>query len=135
VPRTLPKYVAHRANGLAWHGGRQHLFAGGDRAFVACDAATVIVLDLTQDQELACLPIDGEPDAIWFNAARQRLYVPIGQPGLLDVGDCQRIVMKERVATEAGAHTTAFDARRRLPHVFLPSTGRAAAVYREIKHG
>jgi DNA-binding beta-propeller fold protein YncE len=110
------------------------LDAGGDRAFVACDAGAVVVVDLTQDQEVASLPIGGEPDAIWFNAARQLLYVAIGQPGLVDVVDCQRMVMKERVATEAGAHTTAFDARRQLLYVFLPSTGRAA-VYEEIKDG
>ena len=72
--------------------------------------------------------------SIWFNAARQLLYVAIGEPGLVDVVDCQRMVMKERVATEAGAHTTAFDARRQLLYVFLPCTGRAA-VYEEIKDG
>jgi DNA-binding beta-propeller fold protein YncE len=110
------------------------LDTGGERAFVACDGSTLVVLDLTQDQEMGSLPIDGEPDAIWFNATRQLLYVAIGQPGLLDVIDCQRLQLKERVTTEPGAHTTAFDARRQRLYVFLPSSGRAA-VYEEINAG
>jgi DNA-binding beta-propeller fold protein YncE len=110
------------------------LDADADRAFVACDTGTVVVLDLTQDQEVASLPIGSEPDAIWFNAARQLLYVAIGQPGLLDVVDCQRMVLKERVTTEQGAHTTAFDATRQLLYVFLPGSCRAA-VYEEINDG
>ena len=108
--------------------------AGGHRAFVACDARTVVVLDLIHDQEVATLAIGGEPDAIWFNAARQLLYVAIGEPGLLDVIDCERMVLMERVTTEQGAHTTAFDARRQLLYVFLPGSCRAA-VYEEINDG
>jgi DNA-binding beta-propeller fold protein YncE len=105
--------------------------AGGERAFVACDAGVVVVLDLTHDQEVASLPIGGEPDAIWFNAARQLLYVAIGEPGVIDVVDCQQMVLKEQVATEQGAHTTAFDARRQRLYVFLPGSCRTA-VYEEL---
>ena len=32
-----------------------------------------------------------EPDAIWFNARQQLLYVAIGAPGLIDVVDCRRM--------------------------------------------
>lgn len=104
------------------------------RAFVACDAGVVVTLDLTRDLEIARLPIDGEPDAIWFNAERQRLYVAIGQPGVIDVVDCQRMTVIERLTTEAGAHTTAFDVRRQLLYVFLPRSCRAA-VYQEVHDG
>jgi DNA-binding beta-propeller fold protein YncE len=106
--------------------GPHGLDLDGNRAFVACDDATLVVLDLAQDQEVANVPIDGEPDAIWFNAATQLLYVAIGQPGVIDVVDCQRMLLKERVTTEHGAHTTAFDGRRQLLYVFLPESGRAA---------
>jgi DNA-binding beta-propeller fold protein YncE len=108
--------------------------ADGHRAFVASDARTVVVLDLTQDQEVARLPISGEPDAIWFNSARQLLYVAIGQPGVVDVIDCKRMVLMEPVTTEQSAHTTAFDATRQLLYVFLPGSCRAA-VYEEINDG
>jgi DNA-binding beta-propeller fold protein YncE len=101
-----------------------------NRAFVACDDGTLVVLDLTRDRELASVPIDGEPDAIWFNAQRELLYVAIGQPGLIVVVDCRRMAIAERLETEPGAHTTAFDARRQLLYVFLPASARAA-VYEE----
>jgi DNA-binding beta-propeller fold protein YncE len=103
---------------------------GADRAFVACDAGAVIVLDLTRDREVASVAISGEPDAIWFNAQRQLLYVAIGTPGIIDVVDCERLVVAEEVATEVGAHTTAFDALRQRLFVFLPRSSRAA-VYEE----
>jgi DNA-binding beta-propeller fold protein YncE len=105
-----------------------------DRAFVACDAGTLVVLDLTHDQNTASVPIGGEPDAIWFNAQRELLYVAIGQPGLIDVVDCGRMAVAERLETEEGAHTTAFDARLQLLYVFLPASARAA-VYQEVVDG
>jgi len=96
------------------------------RAFVACDAGTLAVIDLETDQEIAAIPIGGEPDAIWFNASRNELYVAIGSPGLVDVVDCERMQVAQRVETEHGAHTTAFDALRQLLYVFLPQSCRAA---------
>ena len=53
----------------------------GERAFVACDAGVVVVLDLTTDREIARVPIGGEPDAIWYSTAADRLYVAIGTTG------------------------------------------------------
>ncbi len=107
------------------------LDAGADRAFVACDAASLIVLDLSRNQELARVPIGGEPDAIWFNAQRNLVYVAIGKPGMIDVVDCRRNDVAERVTTEEGAHTTAFDAVHQRLYVFLPGTSRTA-VYEEV---
>src|SRR5205823_5004179 len=75
---------------------------GADRAFVACDAGTLVVLDLTRDQEVERVPIGGEPDAIWFNPRRNLLYVAIGSLGLIDVIDCDRLELSERVNTEDG---------------------------------
>jgi hypothetical protein len=96
------------------------------RAFVACDAGALVVLNLTQDREIASVPIGGEPDAIWFNQARNELYVAIGDPGLVEVLDCERVLISERVPTEQGAHTTAFDTERQLLFAFLPRSSRAA---------
>jgi DNA-binding beta-propeller fold protein YncE len=102
----------------------------GGRAFVACDGAAVVVLDLADDREVARVPIAGEPDAVWYNAALERLYVAIGQPGVIDVIDCRRMALDQRITTEEGAHTTAFDAQRQRLYVFLPHSCRAA-VYAE----
>ncbi len=81
----------------------------GERAFVACDAGVVVVLDLSTDREVARVPIAGEPDAIWYSSAADRLYVAVGGPGVVDVLDCSSLALVERVVTEEGAHTTAFD--------------------------
>ena len=66
--------------------------------------------------------------AIWYNAERRLLYVAIGDPGLVDVIDTA--TRPERVVTEAGAHTTAFDQARQQLAVFLPGSCMIA-LYRE----
>ncbi len=100
------------------------------RAFVACDAAVALALDLATGRELAACPIAGAPDAIWFNADRRLLYVAIGNPGLVEVIDTATMTRQEQIPTEAGAHTAAFDHARQRLAVFLPGTCRAA-LYQE----
>jgi DNA-binding beta-propeller fold protein YncE len=102
----------------------------GGRAFVACDAGMVLALDLATGRELAACPIAGAPDATWYNADRRLLYVSIGNPGMVEVIDAATMTGRERVPTEAGAHTTAFDRSRQQLAVFLPGACRAA-LYRE----
>ena len=101
-----------------------------DRAFVACDAGVVAVLDLATDREVGRVAIAGEPDAIWFSEASRRLYVAIGTPGLIEVIDGALLAVVEEAATEEGAHTTAFDPRRGRLFVFLPRSHQAS-VYQE----
>jgi DNA-binding beta-propeller fold protein YncE len=101
-----------------------------NRAFVACDAAAVAVLDLSADREIARVPIAGEPDAIWYSAAARLLYVAIGNPGLIDVVDGSTLSVVEEVTTEEGAHTTAFDSQLHRLYAFLPRSCKAT-VYQE----
>lgn len=110
------------------HGMDLDLTSG--RAFVACDGEAVVALDLASGQESARVPIVGGPDAIWYNARRERLYVAIAEPGVVEVIDTQAMVVAQQVETERDAHTTAFDATRQRLYVFLPSSCRAA-VYEE----
>jgi DNA-binding beta-propeller fold protein YncE len=100
------------------------------RAFVACDGGKVLAADLTTGRELSGVAIAGEPDAIWYNPDRSHLYVAIGRPGVIDVVDTREMALAQEVATEAGAHTSAFDRNRQLLYVFLPHTCQAA-VYGE----
>ncbi len=100
------------------------------RAFIACDGGKVVAVDLKTRRELAGVALIGEPDAIWYNPDRSRLYVAIGQPGVLDVVDTQEMGLAQELPTEGGAHTTAFDRTRQLLYVFLPSSCQAA-VYEE----
>jgi len=102
----------------------------GDRAFVACDAGIVVALDLASDRELGRVPIAGEPDAIWYGSATERLYVAIGRPGVIDVVDGHALEVIEQVTTEEGAHTTAFDNQRQWLYVFLPQRCEAV-IYEE----
>lgn len=101
----------------------------GSRAFIACDSGQVVILDLTAGQEVAAVSIAGEPDAIWHNHQRDRLYVAIARPGLVEVINTTTMTVDERIATEAGVHTTAYDAARQRLYVFLPSC--QVAVYEE----
>jgi DNA-binding beta-propeller fold protein YncE len=101
-----------------------------NRAYVASDGGAVVALDLDRDQPIGSVAIAGEPDAIWFNAPRQRLYVAIGKPGLIETIDTAALKVVEQVETEEGAHTTAFDPIRQQLYVFLPTSCRAA-VHRE----
>jgi endonuclease V-like protein UPF0215 family len=72
------------------------------------------------------------PDVIWHNHKLHRLYVAsvaAGQPGVIAVVNTATMTMDEQFTTEAGAHTTAYDAQRQRLYVFLPSC--QAAVYEE----
>lgn len=105
----------------------------GRRAFVACDGRQVVTLDLTTGQEVAAMPVSGVPDAIWHNHRLHRLYVAIARPGLVEVVNTATMTVEEQLTTEAGAHTTAYDAARQRLYVFLPSG--QVAVYEESEVG
>ncbi|MBI3740959.1 MAG: hypothetical protein HY257_04285 [Chloroflexi bacterium] len=96
------------------------------RLFCACDAKKLIVLDARTGKVLNALYISGVPDVIFFNGARQHLYVAIGDPGVIEVFDTDAMKRIETVATEKGTHTIAFDAERNKVYAFLPQTHRAA---------
>jgi DNA-binding beta-propeller fold protein YncE len=100
------------------------------RLFCACDAGVLLALDADSGQVLATDTIAGVPDVVFFNAALGRLYVAIGDPGLIEVFDTTPLRRRETVATEPGAHTLSFDAMRNVVCAFLPASHRAA-VYRD----
>jgi len=100
------------------------------RLFCACDAGVLLELDADSGQVLATETIAGVPDVVFFNAALGRLYVAIGDPGVIEVFDTTPLRRRETVATEPGAHTLSFDAMRNVVCAFLPASHRAA-VYRD----
>lgn len=99
--------------------------------FVACDSGDLAVLDPVSGAVLHTIPIAGPPDVLWLNAARQRLYIAMGAPGVVQVLDTQAMTVVEEIGTEDGAHTLTFDEDRQRLYVFLPRSGRAA-VYDEV---
>jgi DNA-binding beta-propeller fold protein YncE len=96
------------------------------RLFCACDAGVLLEVDADDGRVLATAAIAGVPDVVFFNAALRRLYVAIGDPGVIEVFDTARLRRRETIATERGAHTLSFDAARNMVCAFLPASHRAA---------
>ncbi len=71
-------------------------------AFVDCDGKAVVVLNVESGKETAAVQIAGQPDAIWHNPMRNRLYFAIGRPGIIDVIDTLELVVDEELETEEG---------------------------------
>ena len=100
------------------------------RLFCACDDGTLVEVDADTGQMVAAEKIAGTPDVVWFNAALSHLYIAIGEPGVLEVFATAPLARLATLDTEAGTHTTAFDASRNLVCAFLSGTHRAS-VYRD----
>ena len=96
------------------------------RLFCACDAGVLLELDADTGQIRAAEAIAGVPDVVFFNTALGRVYVAIGEPGVIEVFDTEPLRRRETVSTEPGAHTLAFDSARNLVCAFLPETHRAS---------
>jgi len=96
------------------------------RLFCACDAGVFLEVDADAGTVLAAEPIAGVPDVVFFNPGLGRVYVAIGDPGVIEVFDTNPLRRRETVRTEPGAHTLSFDADRNMVCAFLPLTHRAA---------
>jgi DNA-binding beta-propeller fold protein YncE len=102
----------------------------GRRLFCACDGRRLVTLDGHSGAVIDQVEIVGVPDVVFFNPRRERLYVAIGDPGVIEVLETTPLRRREVVATEPGAHTLGFDAASETVYAFLPETHRAA-VYRD----
>jgi DNA-binding beta-propeller fold protein YncE len=103
---------------------------GRRRLFCACDAAMLLEVDADTGAILATETLAGAPDVVFSNTALHRLYVAIGDPGVIEVFDTTPLRRQEVISTEAGAHTLSFDGARNIVCAFLPASHRAA-VYRD----
>jgi DNA-binding beta-propeller fold protein YncE len=106
------------------------LDAARRRLYCACDAGRLVEVDADSGKALRMAELSGVPDVVFFNPTLARLYVAVGEPGVIDVFDTETLTRVEVVATEAGAHTTAWDPHGQRLYVFLPRSHRAS-VYRE----
>jgi DNA-binding beta-propeller fold protein YncE len=96
------------------------------RLFCACDAGVVLEVHADSGAIFHGETIAGVPDVVFFDAALGRLYVAIGEPGVIDVFDTRPLRRHETISTESGAHTLSLDAVRHLVCAFLPESHRAA---------
>lgn len=96
------------------------------RLLCACDAGVLFAIDAASGRVLGDVPLSGAPDVIFLHLRSRRLYVAIGDPGVIDVVDLGTMRRGEVVPTEAGAHTLALDRNRNKVYAFLPQSHRAA---------
>lgn len=100
------------------------------RLYCACDEGVAVSLDARSGRILGKEKLSGAPDVVFLNHKLRRLYVAVGDPGVIDVLDVDRWHRVETVVTEPGAHTIAFDRERDRVYAFLPNTHRAT-VYQD----
>jgi DNA-binding beta-propeller fold protein YncE len=96
------------------------------RLLCACDAGVLLAIDAVTGRVLADVLLSGVPDVVFLHPRLERLYVAIGDPGVIDVVNIRAMQREEVVRTEAGAHTLALDRKRAKVYAFLPQTHRAA---------
>jgi len=88
------------------------------------------VLERDSGEVIASLPLPGVPDVVMHDPELERLYVAIGEPGLVCSFDTERLEQLESVETEQGAHTSCWEPLSQCLYVFCPLSG-GAAVYEE----
>ena len=96
------------------------------RLFCACNSGALITLDARSGKVMGERALSGTPDVVFFNRARQQLYVAVGDPGVIDVFDTATMESLGQIATEKGAHTLALAPAGDRVCAFLPETHRAA---------
>jgi DNA-binding beta-propeller fold protein YncE len=110
--------------------GPHGLWLDGNRLFCAGDGRALVVVDRDNGRLISYLQLPGEPDVLMHDPALERLYVAIGEPGVVCSFDSRQYEPVETVDTEPGAHTAGWDPDGRCLYVFCPQSG-GAAVYEE----
>jgi DNA-binding beta-propeller fold protein YncE len=125
VEGAHPDRVAHMLTVPAAGPHGLDLDAEGQVLYVACDAGKVFAISTSSGQILHSADLSGTPDVIFFNKARKRLYVAVGDPGVIEVFSTESLTRLEIVTTEKGAHTLALSPWHNHVYAFLPQTHRA----------
>jgi len=110
--------------------GPHGLWLDRDMLFCAADGGELIVLERDSGEVLKTLPLPGVPDVVMHDARLRRLYVAIGEPGVVCSFDSATLAPLETVATEKGAHTIGFDPVDHRLYAFCPERG-GAMLYEE----
>jgi hypothetical protein len=105
--------------------GPHGLWLHRGRLCCAADGGALVVLDRDGGKLVASLPLPGVPDVIMCDSELARLYVAVGEPGVVCSFDADRLEAVEVVETELGAHTIGWDPDGRRLFVFCPASGGA----------
>src|SRR6516164_5198844 len=102
------------------------------RLMCACDAGVLLAIDPDSGKTVGDVGLSGAPDVIFLHQSLRRLYVAIGDPGVIDVIHVETMRREEVVTTEPGAHTLALDRKRNKVYAFLPDSHRAAVLHEAV---
>lgn len=102
--------------------GPHGLVIEGNIAYVACDDATMLTIDLESAKLVSITKLAGPPDVLWHNKKQNLIYCSIGDPGVVQVFDGQTLEMIQQVETEYGSHTLTFDENMQKLYTFLPES-------------
>lgn len=131
VTATWPVTGAAANFPMALDEARHRLFAGCRRP------AKLLVFDTETGKQVAAVPIVGDTDDLYYDAARQRIYV-IGGEGavtVLEQQDADRYRELQRVPTAAGARTGYFVPDWSQLFVVVPHRGSQRAEVRVFRTG
>ena len=93
----------------------------GNLLYVACDDRALVEVDTRTGKSLRQWPLDGGPDATFFNPASGLVHVAIADPGIVQSID-PRANTVDTTVTAKGAKTTALVTPDRL-YVLSPAHG------------
>jgi DNA-binding beta-propeller fold protein YncE len=102
--------------------GPHGLWLDSGRLFCVADGGALVVLDRDDGEVLASLPLPGVPDVVMHDPGLRRLYVAVGEPGLVCSFDSDRLEQLETIESEPGAHTIGWDPDGRGLYVFCPES-------------
>jgi DNA-binding beta-propeller fold protein YncE len=105
--------------------GPHGLWLDRGQLFCAADGGALVVLDRDGGAVLEEVPLPGVPDVIMLDPELRRLYVAIGEPGIVCAFTSHPLEQLETVETEVGAHTCGWDPESRCLYVFCPQSGGA----------
>lgn len=118
APSAVRRFLEIPAAGP--HGLEQD--SDGKVLYCACDDGRLVTIDITTGSAQVRGTLTGPPDVVWVNPRLRRLYVAIGEPGVVDVFSTPALELVETFKTVPGAHTLTVDVARNQVHVFLPES-------------
>jgi DNA-binding beta-propeller fold protein YncE len=109
--------------------GPHGLVIEGKTAFVACDDATLVTIDLKEMKIGQKAKLEGAPDVLWYNRKQDLVYCSIGEPGVVQVFNGKTLEKVQEIRTEYGSHTLTFDEKMQKLYTFLPES-HSVGVYK-----
>jgi len=94
----------------------------GKTLYCASDAGKLVTVDAASGTARVVADLAGPPDVLWLDPRRGRLYVAIGDPGVVQVFGTRPLTPLGSVSTAPGAHTLTVDPTNGEVHVFLPDS-------------